>query len=277
MNDESKMNTDSYKYAICQMSATTAASDALAKYTGKCCPLVLYNTIYSLRREWETHFFPTCKVYKVSGNVNILKVRENFLHWFIAIEMAAILDFRGVYFLQSVYSEMHRSNLLKTKRWFYCRNVAISRSSVYSNCFYLPTDRIRTDATAFNMYGLLLEKQKLYRLAVKAFAWSVSCHLFPSFSGHACMYVCARAFSTYSSSVFAFRFSVLFIPFLHSYHLPYELLSFINILISYKQNYLPYYFVFFSRVALTHFLSIIVNIVVGKVLHISVLLLFLRL
>ena len=36
MNDESKMNTDSYRYAICQMSAVTAASDALAKYTGKC-------------------------------------------------------------------------------------------------------------------------------------------------------------------------------------------------------------------------------------------------
>jgi len=40
MNDESKMNTKSYKYAICEMSAITAASDALAKYTGKCCPLM---------------------------------------------------------------------------------------------------------------------------------------------------------------------------------------------------------------------------------------------
>ena len=39
MNDESKMNTKSYKYAICEMSAITAASDALAKYTGMCCPL----------------------------------------------------------------------------------------------------------------------------------------------------------------------------------------------------------------------------------------------
>ncbi|KAI0208166.1 Tetratricopeptide repeat protein 37 [Lamellibrachia satsuma] len=64
MNDESKMNTESYRYAICQMSAITAASDALAKYT----------------------------------------------------------------------------------------------------------DRVRTNATAFNMYGLLVEKQKLYRLAVNAFA-----------------------------------------------------------------------------------------------------------
>ncbi|KAK2177853.1 hypothetical protein NP493_575g00004 [Ridgeia piscesae] len=63
MNDESKMNTKSYKYAICEMSAITAASDALAKYT----------------------------------------------------------------------------------------------------------DRVRSDATAFNMYGLLVEKQKLHGLAVNAF------------------------------------------------------------------------------------------------------------
>ena len=56
MNDESKMNTDSYRYAICQMSAVTAASDALAKYTGKCCPLVLYKVEMRVGEK----IFPTC-------------------------------------------------------------------------------------------------------------------------------------------------------------------------------------------------------------------------
>ena len=46
-------------------------------------------------------------------------------------------------------------------------------SVYFSNCVCAPpfvTDRVRTDACAFNLYGLLLERQGLHSGAVKAFS-----------------------------------------------------------------------------------------------------------